>query len=62
MLMGRKFPFLALLNRIEMFRKKELTSAEIEQKCIYICVRRRRTHTNRVVFTEITLEGFMDQS
>ena len=32
MLMGRKFPFLALLNRIEMFRKKELTSAEIEQK------------------------------
>ena len=26
------------------------------------CVRRRRTHTNRVVLTEITLEGFMDQS
>ena len=29
------------------------------------CARRRRTyrtHTNRVVFTEITLEGFMDQS
>ena len=35
---------------------------EIEQKWIYICVRRRRTHTNRVVFTKITLEGFMDQS
>ena len=29
--------------------------------CCY-CVRRRRTHTDRVVFTEITLEGFMDQS
>ena len=27
-----------------------------------ICVRRRRTHTNRLVFTEITFEGFMDQS
>ena len=26
----------------------------------YNCVRRRRTHTNRVVFGEITLEGFMD--
>ena len=25
------------------------------------CVRRRRTHTNRVVFTEITLAGFVDQ-
>ena len=29
---------------------------------INICVRRRKTHTNRVVFTEITLEGFINQS
>ena len=29
--------------------------------CCY-CVQRRRTHTDRVVFTEITLEGFMDHS
>ena len=30
-------------------------------KNIVCCVRRRRTHTNRVVFTEITLAGFVDQ-
>ena len=29
---------------------------------INICVRRRKTLTNRVVFTEITLEGFINQS
>ena len=29
---------------------------------INICVRRGKTHTNRVVFTEITLEGFINQS
>ena len=30
-------------------------------RCFQFCVRRRRTHTNRVVFTEITLAGFVDQ-
>ena len=33
-------------------------SASRQRAC---CVRRRRTHTNRVVFTEITLAGFVDQ-
>ena len=29
--------------------------------CCSYCVRRKRTRTNRVVFTEITLAGFVDQ-
>ena len=28
---------------------------------IGFCVRQRRTHSNRVVFTEITLAGFVNQ-